>query len=215
MVPIETAGTAREVAEKVKQGKAFLKIVDTPWGVEFYIGERGARAKSPPSERRSVLPPLTQLLFASVKAGRETKGSPRPGATISNQLSPGKFSFAALAILCVVSNFIAFVVSSGLRSNYVELDPSVQPGSLLSLGMTEGIILAVSVSLFVLIHDAAERTVLLGLVSGFFAADAVNDVVLVSTGSMYLAMELAWITAVAIPSVVGISLLRMSRRQLR
>jgi hypothetical protein len=40
-VPIEQAGSAKEVADKVRQGKAFLKIVSTPWGVEFYICEAG------------------------------------------------------------------------------------------------------------------------------------------------------------------------------
>ena len=34
-VPIDEAGS--DVAERVKQGKAALKIVETPWGVEFYV----------------------------------------------------------------------------------------------------------------------------------------------------------------------------------
>ncbi len=38
-VPIEAAGGAKEVADKVRQGKAVLKIVETPWGVEFYVVE--------------------------------------------------------------------------------------------------------------------------------------------------------------------------------
>lgn len=36
-VPIEDAGPAKEVADRVRQGKAFLKIVEAPWGIEFYI----------------------------------------------------------------------------------------------------------------------------------------------------------------------------------
>jgi hypothetical protein len=36
-VPIEEAGSAKEVAQRVREGKAFLKIVETPWGIEFYI----------------------------------------------------------------------------------------------------------------------------------------------------------------------------------
>lgn len=43
-VPIETAGSAREVADRVREGKALLEIVETPWGIEFYIIESGARA---------------------------------------------------------------------------------------------------------------------------------------------------------------------------
>ena len=36
-IPIEEAGSAKEVADRVRQGKALLKIVETPWGIEFYI----------------------------------------------------------------------------------------------------------------------------------------------------------------------------------
>ena len=40
-IPIEQAGSAKEVADRVRQGKAFLKIVSAPWGVEFYVVEVG------------------------------------------------------------------------------------------------------------------------------------------------------------------------------
>jgi hypothetical protein len=40
-IPIERAGSAKEVADRIRQGKAFLKIVSTPWGVDFYICEVG------------------------------------------------------------------------------------------------------------------------------------------------------------------------------
>ena len=43
-VPIESAGPASAVAERVRQGKAFLKVVEMPWGVEFYIVERVGEA---------------------------------------------------------------------------------------------------------------------------------------------------------------------------
>ena len=36
-VPIERAGSAREIADRIRQGRALLKIVSTPWGVEFYV----------------------------------------------------------------------------------------------------------------------------------------------------------------------------------
>jgi hypothetical protein len=36
-VPIEQAGSAKEIADRVRQGKALLKIVSTPWGLEFYV----------------------------------------------------------------------------------------------------------------------------------------------------------------------------------
>ena len=36
-IPIEEAGSAKEVAERVRQGTASLEIVSTPWGVEFYV----------------------------------------------------------------------------------------------------------------------------------------------------------------------------------
>jgi len=39
--PIDRAGTAREVADKIRQGRALLRIVSTPWGVDFYVVEVG------------------------------------------------------------------------------------------------------------------------------------------------------------------------------
>ncbi len=36
-VPIEAAGSAEEVANEISQGRAFLKVVETPWGIEFYV----------------------------------------------------------------------------------------------------------------------------------------------------------------------------------
>ena len=85
VVPIETAGSAREVAEKVKQGKAFLKIGQTPWGVQFYICERGKSATGSIDGRHESFPPLARLLFASVKAG-----SRNPHMTTSTLLNLGR-----------------------------------------------------------------------------------------------------------------------------
>jgi hypothetical protein len=36
-VPLEEAGSGEEVANRVREGKALLEIVSTPWGVEFYV----------------------------------------------------------------------------------------------------------------------------------------------------------------------------------
>ena len=38
-IPLESAGTGREISERVRAGKAVLEIVSTPWGVEFYVCE--------------------------------------------------------------------------------------------------------------------------------------------------------------------------------
>lgn len=38
-VPLEDAGTGKEIAEKVRAGEALLEIVSTPWGAEFYLCE--------------------------------------------------------------------------------------------------------------------------------------------------------------------------------
>lgn len=43
-VPIEAAGSATEVADQIRQGKAFLKVVESPWGVDFYIVEAEVEA---------------------------------------------------------------------------------------------------------------------------------------------------------------------------
>jgi hypothetical protein len=36
-VPIDMAGSGKEIADKIREGCAVLKIVATPWGVEFYV----------------------------------------------------------------------------------------------------------------------------------------------------------------------------------
>jgi hypothetical protein len=38
-VSIEEAGDAGRIADRVRQGKALLKVVVMPWGVEFYLDE--------------------------------------------------------------------------------------------------------------------------------------------------------------------------------
>ncbi|MDG7008455.1 MAG: hypothetical protein JRN06_09485 [Nitrososphaerota archaeon] len=40
-VPIEVAGSGREVADKIRDGRALLKIVAAPWGADFYVVEVG------------------------------------------------------------------------------------------------------------------------------------------------------------------------------
>jgi hypothetical protein len=36
-VPLEDAGSGKEIAQKIRDGRALLEIVSTPWGVEFYV----------------------------------------------------------------------------------------------------------------------------------------------------------------------------------
>lgn len=43
-LPIEAVESAREVAEQIREGRALLKIVQTPWGVEFYVVSAGERS---------------------------------------------------------------------------------------------------------------------------------------------------------------------------
>ena len=40
-LPMEEAGDVGQVAEMVRQGRALLKIIATPWGVEFYLHREG------------------------------------------------------------------------------------------------------------------------------------------------------------------------------
>ncbi len=40
-VPIEMAGSGKEIADRVREGRALLKVVATPWGVDFYVVEVG------------------------------------------------------------------------------------------------------------------------------------------------------------------------------
>ena len=39
--PIEAAGSAEEIAGKIRRGEALLEIVSTPWGVDFSVVEVG------------------------------------------------------------------------------------------------------------------------------------------------------------------------------
>lgn len=108
---------------------------------------------------------------------------------------------ASMMLVCTISNFVAFLVSSNLTSKYVELDSLVQPGHLLSLARTEGLILVASMSLMVLVRSNLQRVALQSLVAGFLTADAINDIVLVTTGSWLLATELAYVMAASIPAL--------------
>lgn len=127
----------------------------------------------------------------------------------------GRFSkspFGVFSVVSLLSNLVAFVVSSGPPAGYIELDPSVQPGLLLSLARTEGILLIAALVISKSLRSAPERIALQGLVAGFLTADAVNDVVLLATGSTLLAMEFAWVTATTIPTIGALAMLRDWRR---
>ena len=204
-IRIEDAGSGKEIAERVRRGKASLKIVQTPWGIEFHICNLVDDASGVRILDKILVPP-TQILSTDTNAGNETRGirsNIAPALSILG-LGTGKSSFAVLTLLCLASNLIAFVVSSSLPPMYVELNRLVQPGSLLSLARTEGFILISSFVLLVLVRSISERIILQGLILGVLAADAVNDIALVSTHDWPFAIELAVATAVLIPSLVGI-----------
>jgi hypothetical protein len=207
---IEDAGSGKEIAERVRRGKASLRMVQTPWGIEFYICDTVDDAYGV-RPRVEILVPSTRTLSAATNAGTGARDIRTNIAPVMNGLGigTGKSFFAALTILCIASNLIAFVVSSGLPPMYVELDRLVQPGSLLSLVRTEGFILISSFVLLALVRNVSERMILQGLVLGVLAADAVNDIALVSTGNWLFAVGAALATAVSIPALVGIL---MSRR---
>jgi len=204
-IRIEDAGSGKEIAERVRRGKASLKIVQTPWGIEFHICNLVDDANGVRILDKILVPP-TQVLSADMNAGNGTRGirGDIPPAVGVLGLGGGKSVFAALTLLCLASNLIAFVVSSSLPPMYVELNRLVQPGSLLSLARTEGFILMCSFVLLAIVRSVSERMILQGLILGVLAADAVNDIALLSTGNWLLAIELAVATAVLIPSLVGI-----------
>jgi len=89
----------------------------------------------------------------------------------------------------------------------MELDQWVAPGSLLSLGRTEGLILAGSVLFYLVSPRGLERIAIQSLVSGFFTADAVNDVILRTTGSNLLATEFSWVAAAMLPMMAFMTIL--------
>jgi len=209
-IRIEDAGNGKELADRVRRGRASLRIVESPWGIEFYICEAVADADGA-THRFEILVPPTQRLSAATNAGtreRDFQTGTAP-ATNSFGFSAGKSLFAALTMLCIACKLTAFVVSSGLPPMFVELNRFDQPGSLPSLVMNNGFILISSFGLLALVRNVAQRTILQGLILGVLAADAVNDIALASTGNWLFAVETALATAVAIPALVGIL---MSRR---
>lgn len=127
-------------------------------------------------------------------------------AKLANKIDPSFWrrwdsGTASLVLVCTISNLVAFVASSNLTPKYIELDSLVQPGHLLSLARTEGMILLATISLRVLVRSNLQRVALQGLVAGFLTADAVNDIILVTNGSWFLATELAYVTAASIPAM--------------
>jgi hypothetical protein len=109
--------------------------------------------------------------------------------------------------VAMLANLIAFVASTNLPSAYMEVDQLVQPGSLLSLARTEGFILGGSVLLYLLSPRGLERIALQSLVAGFLSADAVNDVILRTTGSNLLATEFSWVAASMLPMMAFMTIL--------
>ena len=196
-------GSAKEVAEKVRQGKATLRIVGTPWGVEFYICETGDLADRVKSQVEIFLP-STQYLRATAREEIGIVDTRTSLAPALGSLEPRRcgLSLAALTIMCMISNFIAYVISAGLPQKYVELNLLDRPVSSLSLARSEGLILAASILLLALIRDVDQRTVLHSLVLGVLAADAVNDAALVYAGNWLLALGLAVVILVSIPAIV-------------
>jgi len=204
-ISIEDAGNGKELADRVRRGRASLRIVESPWGIEFYICETVADADGA-TPRFEILVPSTQRLSAATNAGtrgRYVQTGTAP-ATNSFGFGAGKSLFAAITMLCVACKLTAFLVASGLPPVYVELNRFDQPGSLPSLVMNAGFILIISFGLLALVRNVAQRTILQGLILGVLAADVVNDIALASTGNWLFAVGTALATAVSIPALVGI-----------
>jgi len=232
-VLLQKAGRSKEIADKVRQGKAFLRVVGTPWGVEFYICQPKANGGGLAQTAGKGIDPSFKVLY-TVKKAEASSFFPhsQPDSRLSNKpffartvirtravltsalLAPGRgrAPFLALTVFCMLSNLVAFAVTSRLSLSFVELNPLVQPGSPISLLATETAILIFSAILLTRIHDSGERTALQSLIAGVFGADALNDLVLLFTGDGFLAAVMAWLVAASIPTVVCIELLRRSRR---
>jgi hypothetical protein len=119
------------------------------------------------------------------------------------------FKSSAGVFVCVamLANLIAYVASTNLPSAYVELDQMVHPGSPLSLAKTEVLILTISVLFFLISPRGLERIAIQSLVSGFLTADAVNDVILRTTGNNLLATEFSWAAAATLPMMAFLAIL--------
>ena len=87
----------------------------------------------------------------------------------------------------------------------------VQPGLLLSLANTEGVILVESLALVAWVNKTGVRVAFQSLLAGYFAADEANDVVIIVTGNAIVATELALAVAASLPLLAWSILLKEGR----
>jgi hypothetical protein len=114
-------------------------------------------------------------------------------------------SFSSVLVLLAVSiNLLAYLMSLRIPNGAAEVNPLVHPGSLVSLGYSEGIIITVSLLISVLIRDETKRSIVQAAVVALLAGDAMNDVVFTLTGSQYLAVVTSYAFTALIPALAAI-----------
>ena len=102
------------------------------------------------------------------------------------------------------ANLLAFVMSLRIPSGASEVNPLVHPGSLASLGYSEGLIVSVSVILTFLVRNEAVRSVMLAAVVGVLAGDVLNDIVMTLTNSQFLAVDISYAFTALLPAFVAL-----------
>jgi hypothetical protein len=109
-----------------------------------------------------------------------------------------------LVLTSISANLLAFTLSLRIPSGASEVNPLVHPGTIASLGFSEGIIVLVSFALSRLLQDEAKRSVILAAVLAVLTGDALNDIVFTLTNSQFLAVDISYAFTALIPTFVAI-----------
>jgi len=109
----------------------------------------------------------------------------------------------SLVMSSILANLLAFTLSLRIPSGASEVNPLVHPGSLASLGYSEGVIVLVSLALSILVRDEGRRCVILAAVVAILTGDVVNDVVFSVTNSQFLAVDISYSLTALIPAFVA------------
>jgi hypothetical protein len=108
-----------------------------------------------------------------------------------------------LVLVSISANLLAFTLSLQIPSGASEVNPFVHPGSLASLGYSEGIIILISFVLSILILDEAKRSVVLAAVVAVLTGDALNDIVYSLSRSQFLAVDISYAITALVPALVA------------
>lgn len=112
--------------------------------------------------------------------------------------------FVILALAATVVNLSAFLLSLHVPTGAYEANPNVRPGSLVSLGFSEGLVLLASFILRIISTDREVRIIVQAAVVALLSGDTINDLILVATGSQFFAIASSYTITAIVPALVAI-----------